>query len=164
MIMKTKLEELEETAAIVLQQIKDLKEAEVKQTFTPVSFKTQWDWVMALKDGRKFTLFPGSENIIYYDETVGGSPFRHARYSLGAAWSNYTDLFEVNATATPWYLNIPKEGVDCYASNYDRCPDTRHEVVTIYKYKSHSSTPFWPSVNEGTWTYATPVDEALRGN
>ena len=65
----------------------------------------------------------------------------------------------------PWYLHIPKEGVECWIGDtrtyIDRAVgDSYCSMTTVYSYEPSSACPF--EANTSVWTYAIPVDPKLR--
>jgi hypothetical protein len=157
--MKTKLEELEATAAKLQKQIQELKKAKCEPTLTPVSFESEIELAKALLNGRTFQTPAGS--TLCLSITIGSSPFR-VHYKNGGAsamlhvWELFNDLQEINAEPKEWYHNIPPEGVVCYVSNYHSCPTIEDGVERIYPYPPNRPSLFWGATGKGSWRYATP--------
>ena len=150
------------------QEIKELEatlvslkaKAEAQEpTLTPVSFKSKGELAKALVDGRTFKT-PTGYTIMYGEETRFSSPFRIMRDgkdvdAMRGTWDLYDDLQEINAApAEPWYLNIPKGGIECYVSDDD--PNPSLIKVIIREYNSRLSFPFRSSILR--WKFATPVN------
>ena len=133
-------------------------------TLTPVSFESKGDLAKALVDGRAFKT-TGERTLLYYeDNSTYLSPFRTkhptGRYHyMRREWDSYDNLQEINAApAEPWYLNIPREGVECYVSDVDPNPYLgRNSTGRVTKYDHSLIYPF--QCYHADWKYATPVNE-----
>ena len=152
------------------QEIKDLEatlvslkakvKAQQETTLTPISFESKTELAKALLDGRTFKTEDGL-TLTYDASSVYSSPFRimlHGRDkdAMKDVWNLYADLEEINAA--PWYLNIPKEGIECYVSDNDPLPSAKLGVVRIVEYDTSVRLSFRSSVHIG-WKYATPVNK-----
>ena len=171
--MKTKEEQIEEIkeelSTIVAQlqkQIEALKvkaKAQQEHTLTPVSFESKGELAKALMDGRTFKT-EGGLTLTYDASSFCSSPFRTMRdginkESMQGVWDLYYNLHEITAaTAEPWYLNIPKGGVECYVSDFNRNPFTGPNTTLITEYDPSLQKCFRFSGIVG-WKYATPVNE-----
>ena len=154
------------------QEIKDLEatleslKAKAKaqeHTLTPVSFESKGELAKALINGRTFKT-EGGLTLMYTDSCSYTFPFRLMtdtldRGPINGAWLQYDNLQEINAApAEPWYLNIPREGVECYVSDVDPNPYLgRNSTGRVTKYDHSLIYPF--QCYHADWKYATPVNE-----
>ena len=150
-----KIEDLEAT----LVSLKAKAKAQQETTLTPISFESKTELAKALLDGRTFKA-PNGATLMYGEETRFSSPFRIMKdgedvEGMRNVWNLYDDLQEINAApAEPWYLNIPKGGIECYVSDDD--PNPSLIKVIIREYNSRLSFPFRSSILR--WKFATPVN------
>ena len=155
-------EELSKIVARLQKRIEALNaKAEAQEpTSTPVSFESKGELAKALIDGRTFKT-EGGLTLTYDTGTsvVYGSPFRTMRdgrnkESMQGVWDLYYNLQEITAApAEPWYLNIPKEGIECYVSDDEPNPSSGN--LLIRGYDSEYNYPFRSDLVG--WKYATPV-------
>ena len=143
---------------LALASLEAKAKAQQEPTLTPVSFESKGELAKALLDGRTFKTHAGS-TLMYEDNSTWLSPFRtkedggHYRYMQGE-WSSYWNLQEINAApAEPWYMNIPKGGIECYISDDE--PNPSRGTLIIREYNSEFNFPF--RSNLVRWKYATPV-------
>jgi hypothetical protein len=137
-------------------------EAEANEpTLTPVSFDSKRELAQALLDGREFALTTDNGSTLFYKESGTDSPFK-VRYgnssveAIDGIWERYSSLLEINQT--PWYLNIPEEGVDCYVSDYSEIPDESNQIEKVVLYRENPGTSyFFKDSDLVPWKYAVPV-------
>ena len=133
-------------------------------TLTPVSFKSERELAKALVDGRTFKT-SGGITLMYEDNSTWLSPFR-TKHAVGyyhymrGEWNSYDDLQEINASPQPWYLNIPKGGIECYVSDDRPFPyrDGKSGVQRVVKYDTSVRLSFRDSGHIG-WKYAIPINQ-----
>ena len=152
-----KIKELEATLVSLKAKAKAKGIAKAQEpTLTPVSFESKAELAKALLDGRTFKT-TGGYTLMYNDSYL--SPFRLMRDGedqnpMLGTWDSYDNLQEINAAPQPWYLNIPKGGIECYVSDDD--PNPSLIKVIIREYNSRLSFPFRSSLLR--WKFATPVN------
>ena len=153
-----KIEDLEAT----LVSLKAKAKAQQETTLTPISFESKTELAKALLDGRTFKT-PDGLTLTYDASSVYSSPFRimlHGRDkdAMKDVWNLYADLQEINAASEePWYLNIPKGGVECYVSDFNSNPAAHNTTRLVRRYDPHFYGPFRSDLSG--WKYATPVNE-----
>ena len=152
-----KIKELEAT----LVSLKAKAKAQ-EPTLTPISFESKGELAKALVDGRTFKT-PSGLTLMHNASSEYSSPFRIMRDGLDVnpmlgVWDLYADLQEINAApAEPWYLNIPKGGIECYVSDFNSRPFTGPNTTLITEYDPFLQKCFRFSGSVG-WKYATPVN------
>ena len=142
-------------------------EARNKADSIPVNFPSKAALVTALVSGRVFKTTNG--NILCFEE-YERNPFRSLSFEYqgkaGYRWCSYlsglTEVCDFDV-ATPWYLDLPQEGVLCdvlYSTKKDS-KNQRMERVWITQFAMGDPKPF-KSVSLVRWAIAEPVTSAYK--
>lgn len=150
--------------------------------YRKVSFKSREEWAAAMASGRVFYTLHESgglcmkywcdiQGILDSPENSSNTPFRlgypgkadedYLGMPLMGCWSDWADERLHEEYTSPWYENIPEEGILCYVDddNNERAIDDNHKEVVL-RYEPASEYPF--RTDDEMWRCAVPVDTSLR--